>query len=36
MSNVIVKVETLKNYINGEWIESKTEQFENVYDPAKK
>lgn len=36
MSNVIVKVETLKNYINGEWVESKTTQFEDIYDPAKK
>lgn len=36
MSNVITKVETLKNYINGEWVESKTTQFEDIYDPAKK
>jgi malonate-semialdehyde dehydrogenase (acetylating) / methylmalonate-semialdehyde dehydrogenase len=36
MSEVITKVETLKNYINGEWVESKTTQFEDVYDPAKK
>ncbi|MBT2657343.1 CoA-acylating methylmalonate-semialdehyde dehydrogenase [Bacillus sp. ISL-18] len=36
MSNVIVTVETLKNYINGEWVESKTTQFEDIYDPAKK
>lgn len=36
MTNVMVKVEKLKNYINGEWVESKTAQFENVYDPAKK
>ncbi|ULT56377.1 CoA-acylating methylmalonate-semialdehyde dehydrogenase [Neobacillus drentensis] len=36
MSNVAVKVKTLKNYINGEWVDSKTTQFEDVYDPAKK
>jgi malonate-semialdehyde dehydrogenase (acetylating) / methylmalonate-semialdehyde dehydrogenase len=36
MTNVMVKVEKLKNYINGEWVESKTTQFEDVYDPAKK
>lgn len=29
-----VQVETLKNYINGEWVESKTERYENVYNPA--
>jgi malonate-semialdehyde dehydrogenase (acetylating) / methylmalonate-semialdehyde dehydrogenase len=36
MTEVLTKVENLKNYINGEWIESKTTQFEDVYDPAKK
>lgn len=36
MTEVLTKVETLKNYINGEWVESKTTQFEDVYDPAKK
>ncbi|WAH44448.1 CoA-acylating methylmalonate-semialdehyde dehydrogenase [Alicyclobacillus fastidiosus] len=28
--------EKLKNYINGEWIESKTSQYEDVYNPATK
>ncbi|MBM7646561.1 malonate-semialdehyde dehydrogenase (acetylating)/methylmalonate-semialdehyde dehydrogenase [Scopulibacillus daqui] len=28
--------EKLKNYINGEWIESKTTQYEDVYNPATK
>jgi malonate-semialdehyde dehydrogenase (acetylating)/methylmalonate-semialdehyde dehydrogenase len=36
MSKVIAKVEMLKNYINGEWVESKTTQFEDVYNPATK
>lgn len=27
-------VKVLKNYINGEWVESKTENFEEVYNPA--
>lgn len=26
----------LKNFINGEWVESKTEQYEKVYNPATK
>lgn len=26
----------LKNFINGEWIESKTDKYENVYNPATK
>ncbi|UJZ87125.1 CoA-acylating methylmalonate-semialdehyde dehydrogenase [Heyndrickxia coagulans] len=34
MSEVTVSVEKLKNYINGEWVESKTSQFEAVYNPA--
>lgn len=36
MSKVMVKVEKLKNYINGEWVESKTTQYEDVYNPATK
>lgn len=36
MSTILLKVEKLKNYINGEWVESKTSQYEDVYDPAKK
>jgi malonate-semialdehyde dehydrogenase (acetylating) / methylmalonate-semialdehyde dehydrogenase len=36
MSEVIVNVEKLKNYINGEWIESKATQYEDVYNPATK
>lgn len=36
MSEVMVKVEKLKNYINGEWVESKTTQYEDVYNPATK
>ncbi|WP_066048491.1 CoA-acylating methylmalonate-semialdehyde dehydrogenase [Robertmurraya korlensis] len=35
MSTVLLQVEKLKNYINGEWVESKTSQYEKVYDPAK-
>ncbi|MBA9026527.1 methylmalonate-semialdehyde dehydrogenase [Peribacillus huizhouensis] len=31
-----VAVEKLKNYINGEWVESKTAQYEDVYNPATK
>ncbi|MFJ5622986.1 methylmalonate-semialdehyde dehydrogenase [Peribacillus loiseleuriae] len=31
-----VAVEKLKNYINGEWVESKTTQYEDVYNPATK
>lgn len=34
MSEVLVEVKKLKNYINGEWVESKTETFEDVYNPA--
>ncbi|MEZ0118624.1 CoA-acylating methylmalonate-semialdehyde dehydrogenase [Heyndrickxia faecalis] len=34
MSEATVSVEKLKNYINGEWVESKTSQFEAVYNPA--
>lgn len=26
----------LKNFINGEWIESRTDKYENVYNPATK
>ncbi len=36
MSKVMVKVEKIKNYINGEWVESKTTQYEDVYNPATK
>ncbi|NEW00607.1 CoA-acylating methylmalonate-semialdehyde dehydrogenase [Bacillus megaterium] len=32
----MVKVGKLKNYINGEWVESKTTQYEDVYNPATK
>lgn len=28
------KVEILKNYINGEWVESSTDRYEDVYNPA--
>ncbi|TKJ90167.1 methylmalonate-semialdehyde dehydrogenase (CoA acylating) [Paenibacillus sp. CFBP13512] len=31
-----LQVEKLKNYINGEWIESKTTVYEDVYNPATK
>ncbi|WP_028389905.1 methylmalonate-semialdehyde dehydrogenase [Bacillus cihuensis] len=31
-----IAVEKLKNYINGEWVESKTAQYEDVYNPATK
>lgn len=27
-------VKTLKNFINGKWVDAKTETFENVYNPA--
>src|SRR5690625_2652573 len=30
------KIETLKNYINGEWVETNTETKEPVYNPATK
>jgi malonate-semialdehyde dehydrogenase (acetylating) / methylmalonate-semialdehyde dehydrogenase len=36
MSEVMVRVEKLKNYINGEWVESKTAQYEDIYNPATK
>lgn len=36
MSDVMVKAGKLKNYINGEWVESKTTQYEEVYNPATK
>lgn len=26
----------LQNFINGEWVDSKTDQYENVYNPATK
>lgn len=31
-----VKAVKLKNYINGEWVESKTTKYEDVYNPATK
>lgn len=36
MTNVNVGVRKLKNYINGEWVESKTTTYEDVYNPATK
>lgn len=30
----ITKIETLKNYINGEWVSATTDQTEEVYNPA--
>lgn len=30
----MIEIKVLKNYINGEWIESKTTEFEEVYNPA--
>ncbi|MDR7079540.1 malonate-semialdehyde dehydrogenase (acetylating)/methylmalonate-semialdehyde dehydrogenase [Neobacillus niacini] len=36
MTGVIAKVERLKNYINGEWVESKATKFVDVYNPATK
>ena len=30
----MANVKTLKNYINGEWVESKTTEFEEVVNPA--
>ncbi|MBY0221561.1 CoA-acylating methylmalonate-semialdehyde dehydrogenase [Sporosarcina aquimarina] len=30
----ITKIETLKNYINGEWVPATTDQTEEVYNPA--
>ncbi len=32
----MAETEKLKNYINGEWIESKTQYYEEVYNPATK
>ncbi|SFJ81203.1 methylmalonate-semialdehyde dehydrogenase [acylating] [Halobacillus dabanensis] len=34
MSNVTSEVKTLKNYIGGEWVEAKSDQTEEVYNPA--
>lgn len=36
MAEVVAPVRKLKNYINGEWIESKTSKYEDVYNPATK
>lgn len=36
MTEAVVSVRKLKNYINGEWVESKTTQYEDVYNPATK
>jgi malonate-semialdehyde dehydrogenase (acetylating)/methylmalonate-semialdehyde dehydrogenase len=36
MTEAAVNVQKLKNYINGEWVESKTTNYENVYNPATK
>lgn len=38
MTKVVSKsgVEKLKNYINGEWVESKATHYENVFNPATK
>ncbi|CAH0346494.1 Malonate-semialdehyde dehydrogenase [Bacillus sp. CECT 9360] len=36
MTEVITKVRKLKNYINGEWVESNTTKYEEVYNPATK
>jgi malonate-semialdehyde dehydrogenase (acetylating)/methylmalonate-semialdehyde dehydrogenase len=36
MIEVVTKAVKLKNYINGEWIESKTTKYEDVYNPATK
>jgi malonate-semialdehyde dehydrogenase (acetylating) / methylmalonate-semialdehyde dehydrogenase len=36
MSKVLINVKKLKNYINGEWIESNTTKYEDVYNPATK
>ncbi|KHD85148.1 CoA-acylating methylmalonate-semialdehyde dehydrogenase [Bacillus ginsengihumi] len=36
MAEVAVEVRKLKNYINGEWVESRTTQYEDVYNPATK
>ncbi|WP_408009111.1 CoA-acylating methylmalonate-semialdehyde dehydrogenase [Pseudalkalibacillus sp. A8] len=34
MSNVTTEVKTLKNYIGGEWVVAKSDQTEEVYNPA--
>ncbi len=36
MSAIPTTARKLKNYVGGQWIESKTTQFENVYNPATK
>jgi len=36
MEKSAANVEKLKNYVNGEWVESATTQYENVYNPATK
>lgn len=36
MSEVLTQVRKLKNYINGEWVESNTTKYEDVYNPATK
>ena len=36
MAETLVGVRKMKNYINGEWVESKTTQYEDVYNPATK
>jgi len=36
MAETALKVEKLKNYINGEWVESNTTKYEEVYNPATK
>ncbi|KKE80227.1 methylmalonate-semialdehyde dehydrogenase (CoA acylating) [Bacilli bacterium] len=36
MAEVQTQVRKLKNFINGEWVESKTTKYEEVYNPATK
>ncbi|MDQ6600453.1 CoA-acylating methylmalonate-semialdehyde dehydrogenase [Bacillus salipaludis] len=36
MTEVATKVRTIKNYINGEWVESNTTKYEDVFNPATK
>ncbi|MDR6998912.1 CoA-acylating methylmalonate-semialdehyde dehydrogenase [Neobacillus niacini] len=36
MAEVATQVRTIKNYINGEWVESNTVKYEDVYNPATK
>ncbi|GIN69601.1 methylmalonate semialdehyde dehydrogenase [acylating] [Bacillus sp. J14TS2] len=36
MTEVVTKAKKLKNYINGEWVDSKTAYYEHVYNPATK